>query len=314
MLVAKEAYAVQVSAMGERRAGKRELKKIRKRRRKKAEAQVSVEQVEQQADKEGQDEVKRPRMEVDHEQARQNRIKRNKVKTSRLRQLRKENYERMRRRADTQLRTNAAEYLWAKYRIWAKEKLSEVEATAEKWTKDHVISSDDAPGETILEVVRGVAGVDYSKCDEWSKESLPAVAAIVLASSGLRAAHLGPTLYDGGAVAKLFSKHCKVHEQAHWLKSYSKYGVIRSAVGTAKRVHQLCDEGHLTLDYTKVIVIDCKRAETTKNILDMPQPTDELFSFIHHYARPLINQGKLRIIVHLPPEENKTETPETPGS
>lgn len=245
------------------------------------------------------------RTEAETEYARKVRLEKNKGKHAKLSERRKLRFELERKATDAQLRTDAAPLLWKLYREWAGERLTDVEATAEKWSDATILSVGDVSSTSLVDVVRNAAGGDYGISSDWVKGTTPGVAALVLAASAVRAVQLAPSLYDGTPVAKLFSKHLKVDEQRSWLQKHSRKSLVRSAVGTAKRVHMLCDAGHLTMAHTKVIVIDCQRDAKKQNILDMSGPRNELFSYIHDHVRPLLKESKLKIVIQVPLEDEQ---------
>ncbi|KAK2600728.1 hypothetical protein N8I77_010240 [Diaporthe amygdali] len=93
---------------------------------------------------------------------------------------------------------------------------------------------------------------------------------IIVTGAGLRAADLVRATRKfqkkGNVVSKLFAKHFKVEEQVQFLKK-SKTGI---AVGTPARLEALLDNGALSIEYLKRIVVDASHIDQKKRgIMDM---------------------------------------------
>lgn len=93
---------------------------------------------------------------------------------------------------------------------------------------------------------------------------------IVVAGGGLRAADLVRASRKfqkkGNVVSKLFAKHFKVEEQKKFLAK-SKTGI---AIGTPARLMELLDNGSLSVEYLKRIVVDASYIDQKKRgVLDM---------------------------------------------
>lgn len=222
---------------------------------------------------------------------------------------RREMHERERQESDEMIRSSPAQFLWGKYLEWAGDKLTSVEKKVDKWTQEHVVSVEERDDATLIQLVKEVVGPDYVAQGEWKKRpnALPGVACIALASSALRAVHLGKSVYDGKPVGKLFSKHIKIEVQQEWLKKCCKDGLAPSAAGTAKRVQRLIEEGAMTLKHTSALVVDFHRDDKLRNILDFPTLKEELFDFLHTHARPLIAEGKMKVVVFAPKQTDAVE-------
>lgn len=213
-----------------------------------------------------------------------------------------------RENADELIRKLPHEYLWEKYVEWAGTKLSSVEKVAEKWTKEQVYVVEEDGKESLIPSVKEIVGVDYVAQGEWRKGKKAGVAIIALGCSALRAVGLAKRLYDGKPVGKLFSKHIKIEEQRQWLAACCGKGLAPSAVGTAKRVQRLVEEGDLALEYTTTLIIDMSRDVRLRNIIDLNSMREELFDFIHCHGRPCIGLGKMKVILIIPKDQaTKTE-------
>lgn len=230
---------------------------------------------------------------------------------------RRQMHEQEREQSDEMIRSSPAKFLWEKYLEWECGKLTHVEKKVDKWTQEHVVSVEERPDTTLIQLVKEVVGPDYITQGEWKKRAnaVPGVACIALASSALRAVQLGKSVYDGRPVGKLFSKHIKIEVQHEWLKRCCKDGLAPSAAGTAKRVQRLIEEGAMTLKHTSALVVDFHRDEKLRNILDFPTSREELFDFLHKHARPLIAEGRMKVVLFAPtPRDTSTQEAATDGT
>jgi U3-containing 90S pre-ribosomal complex subunit len=219
-----------------------------------------------------------------------------------VKQKRRVKFEEDRQNADSLLRSDPARFLWERYLAWASDKLSPLERDTDRWSSEDVITIFSEEGRedgSLIQAVKQVVANPYALASA-TKSGIPGICVLLVASSGLRAAHLSKSMYDGRPVGKLFSKHIKKEEQTAWLQKYATSAGAPSAVGTARRLHLLCDEGSLTLAPCTVFVIDMKRDAKTQNILDMSATRDELFEFIHVHLRPLVRSQQVKILLHAP--------------
>jgi hypothetical protein len=215
---------------------------------------------------------------------------------------RRRKFEEDRERADKYMRSDPAAFLWEQYTAWAGDKLSPLEQDIDRWSSDDAFSilTNDADDDgSLIRGVKHVVAEPYSAKDA-SPDGVPGVCVLLVASSGLRAAHLSKAMYDGKPVGKLFSKHIKKEDQIIWLQKFASPSPARTAVGTARRLHVLCDDGSLSLAQCTAFVIDMKRDAKTQNVLDMSATRDELFDFIHVHLRPLVRSKRVKILLHVP--------------
>eukprot|EP00177_Eucheuma_denticulatum_P004770 GFKZ01008666.1.p1 GENE.GFKZ01008666.1~~GFKZ01008666.1.p1 ORF type:complete len:334 (-),score=58.04 GFKZ01008666.1:1067-2068(-) len=229
---------------------------------------------------------------------------------------RKEMHDEERRNTDSSVLDAPEEFLWQKYVEWVGEKMSNAEKKAEKWSKSQVYTLEETDELSLIEHVKEIVGPDYVSQGGFKKgkSAKPGVACIVLASSALRAVQLAKSVYDGQPVGKLFSKHIKIGTQREWLAMCCSKGLVPSAAGTAKRVQRLIEEGDMTLKHTVAILIDFKRDEKERNILDFETSKCELFDFLHQHARPLLNEGRMKLMLIAPrkPEQEAPGRQESP--
>ncbi|KKY34959.1 hypothetical protein UCDDA912_g05049 [Diaporthe ampelina] len=89
---------------------------------------------------------------------------------------------------------------------------------------------------------------------------------IIVTGAGLRAADLVRATRKFQKKGNVFAKHFKVEEQVQFLKK-SKTGI---AVGTPARLEALLDNGALSIEYLKRIVVDASHIDQKKRgIMDM---------------------------------------------
>ncbi|KAI0565821.1 Protein Cms1 [Gracilaria domingensis] len=209
-------------------------------------------------------------------------------------------HEMQRKRADDMIRTSPHQFLWSEYVKWAKEKSISVD-DQQGWTADQISVIIEDGKEPLMPFVKKVVGPNYLKETTFrkSKKTKPAVAVIAIAPSAVRAVHIAKRLYDGQPVGKLFGKHISADAQQQWLKRACRKTVVPTAVGTAKRVHRLVEEGHMTLNHTVLIAVDLSRDARLRNVLDFPLARDELCQFVHDFIRVRMKHG-MKVILTIP--------------
>lgn len=230
------------------------------------------------------------------------RVNAKKEKHRQAKRRRREMHDEERRNTDSLIRDAPEEFLWRKYVEWVGQKMSKAEKKAEKWSKIQVHTVEESDELSLIEHVKEIVGPDYVSQGGFKKgkTAKPGVACIVLASSAVRAVRLAKSVYDGQPVGKLFSKHIKIETQREWLATCCSKGLVPSAAGTAKRVQRLIEGEDMTLKHTVALIIDFKRDEKERNILDFETSKCELFDFLHEHARPLLNEGKMKLILIAP--------------
>lgn len=229
-----------------------------------------------------------------------------KEKLAQVKERRRKRFEEEREAADLRMKEAPAAFLWEKYVEWAgPERLSTVERKSEVWSGENVqylhveeqkeVETKSTPA-IIAAVKKANAGL-YALAKE-PRDGVPGVSVLLVAASGLRASQLGRAMYDGKPVGKLFSKHISKEEQREWLEKNAKKKAAPTAVGTARRLHVLCEEGTLSLACTTVFIIDMNRDKKLQTVLDMAATRDELFDFIHVHLRPHIAAGNVKVLLH----------------
>ena len=83
-----------------------------------------------------------------------------------------------------------------------------------------------------------------------------------------------PGFHSGCRIAKLFSKHIKIHEQAQYLKENG----ITMVTGTPNRLLKLCTDGHLDCTSLAWMIIDARRNPKSMTIVDLPEIAGDLWS------------------------------------
>lgn len=221
-----------------------------------------------------------------------------------VKQAKSARYEESRSSADREMLEDPSGFLWSRYVAWAGDKLSGLEQRTERWSRDDVGlignrgNSTEAPATRLIDKLKSDTGNLYDRASACSARNEPSICLLLIAASGLRAASFGKSLYDGKPVGKLFGKHIKKEEQHQWLKHYAAPTAAPTAVGTARRVHALCDSGYLSLESCSVLIIDMDRDIKLRNILEMNSTRHELFDFIHSHVRSLLKTKKLKLMLH----------------
>ncbi|KAF5026208.1 hypothetical protein F66182_1705 [Fusarium sp. NRRL 66182] len=104
---------------------------------------------------------------------------------------------------------------------------------------------------------------------------------LIVAGAGLRAADIVRSMRKfqnkDNSVAKLFAKHMKVDEQVKFLQNH-KTGI---GVGTPARLTELIDNGTLSLDNLKRVVVDASHIDQKKRgVMDMRETMMPLARFL----------------------------------
>lgn len=231
------------------------------------------------------------------------RNERQKLRMAAVKEKRRRKFEEERTAADALMRSDPAALLWQQFCLWAgPEKLTALERDAEQWSSENVaflpvVEAADGGSAALIKAVKHAVPDAYARAQE-PRDGVPGVCVLLVAASGLRAAQLGRAMYDGKPVGKLFSKHISKDEQGKWLLGNGKKKAAPTAVGTARRLHLLCDEGSLSLASTAVFVIDMNRDKKLQNVLDMTATRDELCDFLNAHLRPLVKAGQIKILLH----------------
>ncbi|KAF4449547.1 Protein cms1 [Fusarium austroafricanum] len=104
---------------------------------------------------------------------------------------------------------------------------------------------------------------------------------LIVAGAGLRAADVVRSMRKfqskDNSIAKLFAKHMKVEEQVKFLQNH-KTGIC---VGTPARLMELIDNGALSLDNLKRLVVDASHIDQKKRgVMDMKDTMMPLARFL----------------------------------
>ncbi|CAN8063913.1 unnamed protein product [Agarophyton chilense] len=225
----------------------------------------------------------------------------NSVKEARTleRRSRRSQFEMQRAKTDEMIRTAPHQFLWSEYIKWAKEKDLDIHER-NQWSSDQVIANTEDGQESLIPFVKKAIGSDYQKRTTFrkAKKATPGIAVIALAPSALRAVRIAPRLYDGQPVGKLFGKQ-KAEFQQQWLRRACRKTVVSTAVGTAKRVQRLLEDGHMTLEHTALIIIDFWRNPSLRNVLDFPFERNEIFQFLHDFSCARVTNG-MKVMLTIP--------------
>ncbi|XP_019856369.1 PREDICTED: protein CMSS1-like [Amphimedon queenslandica] len=118
---------------------------------------------------------------------------------------------------------------------------------------------------------------------------------IVLTSSAERASHLKRQLllsHKDISVIKLCAKHSKIEDQAAYLSSH----VTHIAVGTPNRFHRLVMDDKLSMDNTRLLIVDWFwRDKKLKQFYDIPEVWNDFSIFYMKTLNELVNKKQCMI-------------------
>lgn len=181
-----------------------------------------------------------------------------------------------------------------------------------QWTPDQISVVEDGSERSLVPHIKRIVGEDYAVPpqipqedilnDEPVKRKPAGTACLAIGYDAESAVRIARRVYDGSPVIKLFSRHIDKDQQRKTLRQLPQ-GFTTTMSGTSKRIHDLISAGALTLDHTKVVVIDLCRNSILSNLLDIPNTSQELFALIHAHMRHLLESGSLNIIVVTQAEE-----------
>jgi hypothetical protein len=124
---------------------------------------------------------------------------------------------------------------------------------------------------------------------------------LVVSSGAKRAVGLikrdtGPLakLVKGARVAKLFAKHMSMSEQADMLAK----GRCAVAVGTPNRLLKLVESGDLSLEHTRVVVIDLHMDSKEFTVMSLPGVAADLMRFVKHGCLQHAKAGTLKLCLY----------------
>lgn len=121
-----------------------------------------------------------------------------------------------------------------------------------------------------------------------------APAVLVVAGAALRVLDLIRQLPDFNAkcrVAKLFSKHIKVEEQAEQLGK----GPVCIALGTPARLDRLLALGALDASHLQLVVLDCARDVKQRALLDIPETRGDWWALWHGHLAARVASGATKL-------------------
>lgn len=120
---------------------------------------------------------------------------------------------------------------------------------------------------------------------------------LIITSAATRAVdiirHLS-NIHSKCKIMKIFAKHFKISEQKDYLDNH----IVRVAVGTPHRIHQLCELGSLQLFATKYILIDTFRDLKERTIFEYDDIFSELMTFIFKYCMDHLMEDQMKFILY----------------
>lgn len=245
----------------------------------------------------------------------QKKLSKGKRKNILSRQKRRMKSDQQRCVVDSFLRSAPHRVMWEWYKSQAGEHMSLSDRISKQWTPDQICVVEDGSEKSLVPHIRRIVGENYAEATpdvqeknhkrRPLKDKSTGMACLAIGYDAESATRLAKRVYDGSPVVKLFSRHIGMDEQKKTLQNIPN-GFTVTMSGTAKRIHDLINEGLLTLNHTKVVVIDLCRTSLLNNLLDVPTTSGELFSLIHNHMQQLLERGSLNIIVVIQTED---ETP-----
>ncbi len=100
-----------------------------------------------------------------------------------------------------------------------------------------------------------------------------------------------PEFNRGCRVAKLFSRHIKLEEQAEALAA----GPVCIAVGTPARIDKLVAMGALSLARCSLLVLDCARDAKQRSLLDIPETRRDTWQLWRTHLAARVASGDTRV-------------------
>ena len=91
--------------------------------------------------------------------------------------------------------------------------------------------------------------------------------------------------------AKLFAKHLTVQEQTEWLQQ-TPFGL---AVGTPHRLNILCQSGALTLNATRLVLLDAHQDSKGFTVCTMPDTAPHCMEFLKDRFLPALKERPKQI-------------------
>lgn len=198
------------------------------------------------------------------------------------------------------------------YKIQAGPILPLSERLMVQWTPDQISVVEDGSERSLVPHIKRIVGEDYAVPPQLPHEETlsgepvkrkPAgTACLAIGYDAESAVRIARRVYDKSPVIKLFSRHIDKDQQRKTLRQLPQ-GFTTTMSGTSKRIHDLVSADALTLNHTKVVVIDLCRNSILSNLLDIPNTSQELFALIHAHMRHLLESGSLHIILVIQTEE-----------
>jgi hypothetical protein len=120
---------------------------------------------------------------------------------------------------------------------------------------------------------------------------------LVLSPSALRVCalfkHVAAQLNSAVPVAKLFSRHMKVEEQAAALAA----GPVNLAIGTPARIAKLFSLGSLSVDRLSLVVFDCERDVKGRSLLTIPETRKDTWVLWRQTLEARVSSGGARVAI-----------------
>lgn len=175
-------------------------------------------------------------------------------------------------------------------------KLSAVERDALNLEKRHFGPVNHDMSHTVTSVLKEALPKWQRLSTSHDEKKSPLV--IVLSSGAIRALHLNKEASHFKGLkcktAKLFARHMKQEAQAKMLKA----NVIHFAIGTPARVSSLLAEDSLSLEHTKLVMLDWNYRDTKlKRMIDIPDIKTALYALLKDFVIPACKMHHVKIAI-----------------
>lgn len=246
------------------------------------------------------------------EKSRNEKTGKGKLKKIKIRGKRRVLFEQQRVVVDNLVRSAPHRVMWEWFKMQAGEHLRLSDRLSKQWTPDQIFVVEDGSEKSLIPHIKRIVGEDYAadtrtvQADDQkqnsSKRKAAAVACLAIGYDAESAVRLATRVYDGTPVIKLFSRHLEKDDQRNTLRKVPR-GFVPTASGTARRIQDLANEGALTLEHTKVVVIDLCRDSLLSNMLENANASRELFTLFRDHVQQFLESGHLSVIVVTQAEE-----------
>lgn len=237
-----------------------------------------------------------------------------KMKNVRSRAKRREMLDDQRDTMDTTIRNQPQRALWEWYKMYAGESLALFERLSKQWTPNQIYVITSQSDQSLVPQIKNIVGDDYVTVTRKAhSESLKlrritnavtSVACIGIGYGSESVNQFATRVQDGTLVGEVLSRQSSIESQRQWLLK-CRHHVAITLCGTAKRIHDLINNGSLTLEHTQAVIIDLTRSLSLCNMFENPNASNDLFALMREHIIHLVDNGRLKIILAIQAEDEK---------